>query len=87
MITCLKKYVVDSEGTQRYLCLIQMVLHSVLDAELSTEKRIYALWYSVFFLDFGEHGCLKHEVYSIEHNFVTLNSYICVEINAHGIYI
>ena len=29
---------------------------------------------------------MKHELYSIEHNFVTLNAYICVELNAHGLY-
>ena len=63
-----------------------MVLYSVLDVKLSTEKRHYALWYSVFFFRLWRAWLLKHEVYSIEHNFVTLNSYVCVEINAHGMY-
>lgn len=64
-----------------------MILYTVLDAEVSIEKRIYYLWYSVFFLRLWRAWLLNHDTHSTEHNFITLNAYICVEINAHGMYI
>ena len=62
------------------------MLYSVLDCDLLVGERLYSLWYSLFFLRLWRASLLANEVYSTEHNFVTLNSYVCIEINAHGLY-
>lgn len=86
VIECLKEYIVDCDGTVQYLKLIHFVLYSFLDADLAVEKRIYSIWYCVFFLRVWRAWLLKHEKYSTDDNFITLKTYICIEINAHGLY-
>ena len=86
VIESLEKFIPDSDGTQTYLRIMHMVIYAVLDGNLLVEKRIYYIRYSVFLLRMWRYYLLNHEVCSSEDNFITINNYICVEINAHGLY-
>lgn len=84
---CLNMSVPNSEATQQYLKLIQLILISTLDVDLFVECRIYCLWYCVFFLRLWRSWLLKNKNNIIAANcFITLNNYVCIEINAHGLY-
>lgn len=80
----LLKEIPDSEATRQYLILTRCILDAFLDKDLSTLKRVYNIRYSTFFLRLWRQW-LKTQEYSIEKNFITLNTYTCIELNAHGL--
>ena len=79
----LLKNIPESEATRQYLIITRYILDSFLDKDLSILKRVYYMWYSTFFLRLWRQW-LKEKEYSIEKNFLTLNTYTCIELNAHG---
>lgn len=46
--------------------------------------RIIKIWYAVLFLRLWRYW-LKEKGYSISENFISLNAYICIELNAHAL--
>ena len=86
IIQSLQENVGDNEGTQQYLRLMYMTIHAILEENLEIEKRLYYLWYTVFFLRIWRSWILNHDVYTLTNNFMFLNNYISIEINAHGLY-
>ena len=86
VIKCLADHVNNSEATQQYLRLMYMTLYAVLQEDLEVEKRLYYLWYTAFFLRIWRAWIIRHEEYTLQNNFISLNNYICIEINAHGMY-
>ena len=50
VIDLLKKEVVGSKGTQEYLKLINLTIHSYLSIHLNRLQRIYCSWYCIFFI-------------------------------------
>lgn len=81
---CLKNSVPQSDGTSRYLKLINNILKSYIDINMSPIDRIFAIWHSVFFLRLWRDWLVKTKNHSLD-NFITYNSYMCVEINAHSL--
>lgn len=53
-----------------------------LDRSLSPLQRVQLIWKCVFFLRVWRQWLLR-ERYSIKENFITLNAYHCIELNAH----
>ena len=51
---------------------------------ISPLKRIYLIWYSVYFLRIWRTYLLKEGYIETEH-FITQNSYLCIELNGHTI--
>lgn len=84
IINLLKAHIPDSDGTQHFLTIINNVLESFLNVHLIPEKRIYKLWYSIFFLRMWR-AWLSNNGYSVTDNFISLNSYICIELNGHSL--
>lgn len=76
-----------SQGTQEYLKVMYNVTNSYLSKELSILDRIYYLWNSTFFLRYWRTCILENYDHQLQlkNNFITLNSYVCIEINAHGL--
>ena len=75
----------DAKGTKYYLQVLKSIMDSYLDKELSPLKRIEEAWFSLFFVRYWRQWLLSHEKYTLENNFITLNAYICIEINAHAL--
>ena len=58
---------------------------SFLDKNLTPLDRVYRMWYVVFSLRIWRYWILCDKAYTLANNFVTLNVYLCVEINAHAL--
>ncbi|CAH1106806.1 unnamed protein product [Psylliodes chrysocephalus] len=52
---------------------------------MTVENRLYNLWYSVFILRIWRQWIKQSDSYTLKDNFITLNAYTCIEINAHSI--
>ncbi|KAJ8676886.1 hypothetical protein QAD02_012673 [Eretmocerus hayati] len=84
VIKLLKK-VPGSEGTQAYLKLMNFVALSFLSSELNPLMRAYCIWYSAFFLRYWRQWLSsKNNKFTVESNFLSDNTYLCIELNAHG---
>jgi hypothetical protein len=58
---------------------------SYLDKTLDPLQRVYRLWYYVFSLSYGRFWLSCDSVYPLANHFITLNAYLCAEINAHAL--
>ncbi len=61
------------------------ITSSYLDKTISPLERVYRIWYATFSLRFWRYWMLCDDSYKLADNFVTLNSYLCLEINAHSL--
>lgn len=78
----LSGHVIDSQATVMYLKLCEHITSSLRDINLSPLERINKIWYALFFIRVWR-VWIKKSSYSLTNNFITLNAYACVEINAH----
>lgn len=85
---CLKKHVPGSNATILYLKLIRFIFlafsYKDQEKDITPLERIYYIWHVVFIMRIWRYWLFKHKEYNL-HNFVTSNSYMCVEINAHSL--
>ena len=77
----------DALGTKLYIEVIQNIIDSYLDKTLDPLQRIEKIWYSLFFLRYWRSWISVHPAYSLQANFITANTYKCVELNAHALII
>ncbi|XP_031349112.1 uncharacterized protein LOC116175142 isoform X1 [Photinus pyralis] len=82
---CLAKYVAESQATVAFLKVIRYVLDSFLEKSLKVCDRIYYMWYAVNFLRLWRHFIRSHSALNLSTNFITLNAYSCIELNAHAL--
>lgn len=75
----------DAKGTLAYLRLIRCVIDSYLDKNLDITARIKKAWYAAFFVRYWRQWLLINPQYSLADNFISLNAYKCIELNAHSI--
>lgn len=80
----LQNNVADSQGTVAFLKIMAMFLDAFLEKQIDIETRIYNAWFVVFFLRIWRYW-IKSNGFSLDKNFITLNAYICVELNAHAL--
>lgn len=85
VLNALSMHVVGCEGTIMYLKLCKFITSSFLENKLTPIERIYNIWYAVFFLRCWKKSIQTSNELSIEQNFISLNAYTCVEINAHNL--
>lgn len=85
VITLLRSNVKNSEGTITYLELMRDTSDAYLDSNLSPLERIRKSWYSLFIFRIWRQFINSRKQYNLKDNFLTLNCYTCVELNAHSI--
>lgn len=91
----LSEYVMDSEGTVKFLEKCHQITSSFMEYDLSPLERVYRIWNAVYFLRIWrlwikstrsataeERVHIDAFGYTIENNFITSNCYNCIEINA-----
>lgn len=84
----LEEHVPNSKGTQMYLKMIYYVTHSYLSLDLNLLQRVYLIWYPNYFLRMWREWLSlnsKNRNYRLSDNFLTSNTYTCIELNAHGL--
>ena len=81
----LSKFVFGSDATQIYLKLIFYSTQSMLSTKLNIPQRVYYMFYTIYYYRMWRDWLIKHPVYSQTTNFITINSYVCQEINGHGL--
>lgn len=77
----------DAKGTIEFLRILRCIVDSFLDEAITPLERIHKAWYAVFFFRYWRKWIVKSKEYSIQSNFITENSYCCVELNAHSLII
>ena len=75
----------DAQGTIEFLRVIRCVVDSFLDENITALQRIHKAWYAVFFFRYWRKWVVNSKEYSIQNNFITENSYSCIELNAHSL--
>lgn len=84
-VTNLLKSNESAKATQQVLVLTRYIIDSFTDKSLKPEDRIYYIWYAAFFVRLWRAWIKEHKTYTLSKNFLTLNVYTCIEINAHGL--
>ncbi|KAJ1530217.1 hypothetical protein ONE63_005144 [Megalurothrips usitatus] len=78
------KQIPGSEGTRVFLEIARSIPDSFTCLEMDTSQRIYLVWKSTFLVRLWRQW-LKNEGYKVTENFITFSTYICIELNAHGL--
>lgn len=81
----LKKSVPDCKATIRYLELCKQLTANFLEENITPIERIYKAWNAVYFLRFWRQWILKSKKHCLKKNFISLNAFVCAEINAHAL--
>lgn len=84
VLDALTNHVIDSEATVIYLKLCGKVTSSFRELNIEPLERINRIWYALFFYRIWRQWIKKNK-YSVTENFITLNAYSCIEINAYGL--
>lgn len=85
VLNALQDHVPDSEATIQYLRVFRDVLRSFLDFDLKPLERVLMIWRGLFFLRIWREYIQKSSFYELKNNFITYNTYMCVEINAKSL--
>lgn len=85
VINLLKKKVPRSEGTVKFLEILQNIIQSYMDQSLLPLQRINKIWYSIFILRIWREYILTNKDLTLKEKVVTSNCYICIELNAHSL--
>ena len=84
-VMALLAQITDAKGTTAYLSVIKCVVDSYLDKSLDPLTRLEKAWFAVFFLHYWHCWLLQSPNYTFGSNFITLNAYVCIELNAHAL--
>ena len=75
----------DSKGTRCYVQMMKSIVNSYLDKQLGPLRRIEEAWFALFFARYCRQWIVCCKKYSLETNYTSLNSCICIELNAHAL--
>lgn len=73
----------DSAATIQYLKLMNFMIESFIEKEDNLEARVHKIWYNIFFLRFWRKWIIDYPNYTLKENFITLNTFTCIELNGH----
>lgn len=74
-----------SQGTIKYLEIMRYINDSFTDENLAPLERVHKIWYSVFIIRLWREFVNSKKNLSLKKKFLSLNSYTCIELNAHGL--
>lgn len=81
----LAKIVPDSEATVEYIRICDEITSSLYDDNLSPLERLSLIWRSTFFLRAWRLNVQQANALKISDNFITQNTYQCIELNAKNL--
>lgn len=84
VLNLLKQHVPKSEATIKFLEIIRNVIEAYTDKDLSPLDRIGKIWDATFLIRIWRHFISSKTDATLKDNFLSRNSYSCIEINAHS---
>lgn len=85
-VTALLDFGVENSGaTSLYLKMMRDIMSAYMNPKLTPIQRIRSIWYPVFVLRIWRHYIENHKKFTLKDNFLSLNCYACVELNAHSL--
>lgn len=95
VLEALTAHVPNSDATVMYIKICSEIASSLYSVDLSPTERIYKIWHATFFFriwkkwlksfNCEKKGAKKTKTYKLSENFITSNTYSCIEINAHNL--
>lgn len=82
VINALREHVAGSEATVQYLLMFRDIVGSFLEFDSSPLDRIFNIFRGLFFIRIWRRFIKCARSYTIKDNFITYNTYMCIEINA-----
>jgi len=74
----------DADATELFLCLIGEALDAFLQPQMPPLDRISSMWKLTFFLRLWRQWLIE-ENHELQQCFLTPQTYLCIELNAHAI--
>lgn len=84
VLQLLRDNVENSAATVKYLEIIRDFHDAYMDESISPLDRISKLWYSIFLVRIWRQYVLKTPHLTLRDNFITWNTFSCMEHNAHA---
>lgn len=81
----LRQHVPDSDATVKFLEMLRDMMDAFMDTSLSPQQCIEKMWYPLFLMRLWRQYVDETEGLEMSKNFLTSNSYYCVELNAHSL--
>lgn len=85
VISLLRGEVLGGEGTALFLEMAKNIIDSYMDKTLAPLDRVQKIWYSLFIIRIWREFVTKSRKYTLKDNFLTMNCYACIELNAHAL--
>lgn len=83
--TLLNADVNNSQATSLFLKMMRDIMCAYMDPNLTPLQRIRSIWVPVFVLRIWRNYIENHKQYTLKNNFLSLNCYVCIELNAHSL--
>lgn len=83
-MNALATHIIDSEATVTYIKLMQKIASSFQEIDICPIDRVSRIWYAAYFMRIWRQW-IKENGYSLTENFISLNAYACLEVNAHSL--
>lgn len=85
VIKLLNNHIIGSQATVKFLTITKYFIDAFMDSTLMPLERVYKCWYSVFFIRLWRDFVYKNKQFTLKDNFITSNTYNCIELNAHSL--
>lgn len=85
VINALREKVPDSEAAIQYLLTFRDIVGSFLQHDMKPLDRIFKMFRGVFVLRIWREFIISSRMYTLQQNFITYNTYMCVEINSKNL--
>lgn len=85
VIEMLKQHIQKSEGTAFFLQIVRNFIEAFMNRNLTPLDRVKNMWYPLFVIRIWRKYILSKKGLTIKNNFLTSNSYACIELNAHSL--
>lgn len=85
VISALRDRIPGSDATVQYLLTFRDIANSFLLFDLKPLDRLFLIWRGLFFLRIWRAFIRNSRSYTLGENFITHNTYTCVEINAKNL--
>lgn len=81
----LKLHIPGSEATAKFLELTRDIIDAFSDTHLSPLQRVKKIWYALFIIRIWRKFIDDSTDYSLKENFLSMNCFACIELNAHSL--